>query len=45
MQLSIETLLRGELDGTMSPSLVASYDVVTDPANASFTLTGKGAKP
>ncbi len=45
MQLSIETLLRGELDGTMSPSLVTSYDVNTDPANASFTLhLRKGVK-
>jgi peptide/nickel transport system substrate-binding protein len=38
MQLSIETLLRGELDGTMSPSLVQSFEINSDPANASFTL-------
>lgn len=45
MQLSIETLLRGNLDGTMSPGLVTSYDVVSDPATASFTLhLRKGVK-
>jgi peptide/nickel transport system substrate-binding protein len=45
MQLSIETLMQGELDGSNTPTLVTSYDSVTDPANASFTLhLRKGVK-
>jgi peptide/nickel transport system substrate-binding protein len=45
MGLSIETLVSGQLDGSKAPSLVESYDVVTDPANASATLhLRKGVK-
>jgi peptide/nickel transport system substrate-binding protein len=45
MQLSIETLLSGQVDGSMAPGLATSYDLNTDPANASVTLhLRKGVK-
>src|ERR1035437_11019679 len=45
MQLSIETLVSGQIDGSNAPGLVESYDAVTDPANASATLhLRKGVK-
>jgi peptide/nickel transport system substrate-binding protein len=45
MQLCIETLVNGQLDGSKAPGLTESYDVVTDPANASVTLhLRKGVK-
>jgi peptide/nickel transport system substrate-binding protein len=45
MQLSIETLISGQLDGSFSPSLATSYDLNSDPANASVTLhLRKGVK-
>ncbi len=44
-QLAIETLLRGNLDGSMSPGLVLSYDTNPDPASPSITLhLRKGVK-
>jgi peptide/nickel transport system substrate-binding protein len=43
MQLSIETLLRGQLDGTMSPGLVLSYDTVVNPPSVTLHLR-KGVK-
>jgi peptide/nickel transport system substrate-binding protein len=45
MQLSIETLVSGQIDGSFAPSLTDSYEVNTDPANASVTLhLRKGVK-
>ncbi len=45
MQLSIETLVSGQADGSMAPGLATSYDINTDPANASATFhLRKGVK-
>jgi peptide/nickel transport system substrate-binding protein len=45
MQLSLEPLLKEQLDGTLLPRLAASYDVVSDPQNPSVTFNlRKGVK-
>lgn len=37
-QLCLQTLLKEQLDGSLTPGLASSYDVVTDPANPSLTF-------
>lgn len=45
MQLSLEILLTGQLDGSLTPGLATSYEVNTDPDNPSLTLQlRKGVK-
>jgi peptide/nickel transport system substrate-binding protein len=45
MQFSEQFLLKEMSDGSLQPNLASSYDVVTDPANASVTLhLQKGVK-
>ena len=45
MQLSLQTPLKEQLDGSISPCLASSFDVVTDPTNPSVTLhLQKGVK-
>lgn len=44
-QISLQTLLKEQLDGSITPGLAASYDVVTDAANPSITFRlQKGVK-
>lgn len=44
-QISLQTLLKEQLDGSITPGLAASYDVVTDAANPSITFhLQKGVK-
>jgi peptide/nickel transport system substrate-binding protein len=44
-QLALQTLLKEQLDGSITPGLAASYDVVTDAANPSITFRlQKGVK-
>lgn len=38
MQLSEQFLLKEQIDGSLTPNLATSYDVVSDPANASITF-------
>lgn len=38
MQLSIEEMLSGQLDGSLQPMLATSYDVNSDPNNPSVTF-------
>jgi peptide/nickel transport system substrate-binding protein len=45
MQLSIETLMSGQSDGSLAPGLATSVDINTDPSNASATFhLRKGVK-
>jgi peptide/nickel transport system substrate-binding protein len=37
-QLCLQTLLKEQLDGSLTPGLASSYDVVTDSANPSLTF-------
>ncbi len=38
MQFAEQTLLKQQLDGSITPYLASSYDVVSDPANPSLTF-------
>ncbi len=38
MQISLQTPLKEQIDGAITPGLASSFDVVTDPANPSVTL-------
>jgi peptide/nickel transport system substrate-binding protein len=38
MQLALQYLLKEQIDGSLTPNLATSYDVVSDPANASLTF-------
>jgi peptide/nickel transport system substrate-binding protein len=45
MQFGIEFLMKEQVDGTLTPSLATSFDVVSDPANPSITFhLRKGVK-
>ena len=45
MQISLEPLLKEQLDGTLLPRLATSYDIVSDPQNPSVTFhLRKGVK-
>ncbi len=38
MQVSLQFLLKEQIDGSLTPNLATSYDVVSDPNNASITF-------
>jgi peptide/nickel transport system substrate-binding protein len=38
MQVVLQYLLKEQIDGSLTPNLATSYDVVSDPANASLTF-------